>query len=194
MGIKFLPKGKTLILASQSPRRQNLLRTMGYNFEIRTQDVEEDYDENLQAAEIAEFLAGKKAKAFRNSLADNEIVLTSDTVVWCENQHLAKAENAEKAEEMLLQLSGKSHEVHTAVCLFSNQKTEVFSDKTTVHFLPISIDEIRYYLSESQPFDKAGAYGIQDWIGMWAIEKIEGSYFTVMGLPTHMVRQRLAEF
>ncbi len=192
--MQFLPKGKKLVLASKSPRRQQLLTDLGYTFEVRTKEVDESHSPDLNGMEIAEFLAAKKAQAFKGQLAPNEILLTSDTVVWCDGIHLAKAKNGEEAATMLRKISGRSHEVITGVCLLSQDKEVVFSDTTRVFFRELSEDEIQYYIENFKPFDKAGAYGIQEWIGMWAIEKIEGSYFTVMGLPTHLVAKELSQF
>jgi len=192
--MQFLPPSKKLILASKSPRRQQLLRDLGYDFEVRTMEVNEDHAPELNGVEIAEHLAEKKAMAFKNQLGPNEIVLTSDTVVWCKSESLAKAQNGEHAREMLQKLSGTSHEVITGVCMLSQEKSMVFSDVTRVYFRKITDEEINYYITHYRPFDKAGAYGIQEWIGMWAIEKIEGSYFTVMGLPTHLIQSHLMKF
>lgn len=192
--MQFLPPNKKLILASKSPRRQQLLRDLGFDFEVRTMDVNEDHDLSLNGEEIAAHLAEKKALAFESDLADDEIVLTSDTVVWCNGESLAKAENEAHAREMLQKLSGTSHDVITGVCLLSKKHKEVFTDTTKVYIRKLTDEEIDYYISHYRPFDKAGAYGIQEWIGMWAIEKIEGSFFTVMGLPTHLTHPYLQKF
>ena len=192
--MKFLPEGKTLILGSKSPRRQELLRQLGYDFEVRVKSVNEDYDPRLKGADIAEVLAEKKARAFEDEIAENEIILTSDTVVWHQDESLAKAANAGEAYEMLRKLSGNSHQVISGVCLISKDKKVTFSDTTTVYFRELKDAEIEYYITHYRPFDKAGAYGIQEWIGMWAIERIEGSFFTVMGLPTHLIPQKLELF
>lgn len=192
--MQFLPPNKKLILASKSPRRQQLLRDLGFDFEVRTMDVNEDHDLSLNGEEIAAHLAEKKALAFESDLADNEIVLTSDTVVWCNGESLAKAENEAHAREMLQKLSGTSHDVITGVCLLSKKHKEVFTDTTKVYIRNLTAEEMDYYISHYRPFDKAGAYGIQEWIGMWAIEKIEGSFFTVMGLPTHLIHPYLQKF
>lgn len=192
--MQFLPEGKKLILASKSPRRQQLIRDLGYTFEVRTKEVEEDHPLHLNGREIAEYLAEKKADAFEGEMAPGEILLTSDTVVWCNGESLAKAKTEEEAAEMLRKISNRSHEVITGVCLLSNEKKVVFSDTTKVFFRALSDEEISYYVKNFKPFDKAGAYGIQEWIGMWAIEKIEGSFFTVMGLPTHLIYPMLQEF
>lgn len=190
----FLPEGKKLILASKSPRRQQLLRDLGYDFEIRTRSVDESHPAGMQGRQIAEFLAAKKASAFEGELAKGEIILTSDTVVWCDGEHLAKAGDEEHARQMLHQLSGKSHEVISGVCLMSQDHKEVFSDTTRVLFRDLTEEEIDYYITRFRPYDKAGAYGIQEWIGMRAIMGIEGSYFTVMGLPTHLIYEKLQKF
>lgn len=192
--MQFLPEGKKLILASKSPRRQQLIRDLGYIFEVRTKEVEEDHPLHLNGTEIAEYLAEKKADAFTGEMAPGEILLTSDTVVWCSGESLAKAKTEEEAVEMLRKISNRSHEVITGVCLLSNDKKVVFSDTTKVFFRALSDEEIIYYVRNFKPFDKAGAYGIQEWIGMWAIEKIEGSFFTVMGLPTHLIYPMLQKF
>lgn len=190
----FLAEGKKLILGSKSPRRQQLLRDLGYDFEVRTQDVDESHHPDGGGEEIAEFLAEKKALALKYSLAPNEIILTSDTVVWCKGESLAKAAGPTEAQDMLQKISGSWHEVITSVCLLSEQRKSVFSDTTKVYFRNLKQEEIDYYIRNFKPYDKAGAYGIQEWIGMWAIEKIEGSYFTVMGLPTHLIPPALQKF
>lgn len=192
--MNIIPQGKKLILVSKSPRRKALLQEMGIQFEARTKPTEESYPKELQGAEIAEFLAHKKALALADEISENEIILSSDTVVWCDNTSLEKAKNEEEAAQMLRFLSGKTHQVITGVCLLSMAKTEIFSDTVEVTFKKLTESEIKYYIQTSKPFDKAGAYGIQEWIGMIGISEIEGSYFTVMGLPTHLVYQRLQYF
>lgn len=183
-----------LILASKSPRRQQLLKELGLNFEIRTREVEENYPAHLIGAEIAEYLAEKKADAFKNELERNDIVLTSDTVVWCNNESLEKTKDDQEAFDMLKKLSNTTHEVITAVCLLSTEKKILFHDCVEVEFRELSDDEIRYYIKNYQPFDKAGAYGIQEWIGMIGIKRINGSFFTVMGLPTHLIMEKILLF
>lgn len=190
----IIPEGKKLILASKSPRRQQLVKELGLPFEVRTMEVKEDYPPELKGFEIAEFLAEKKSNVFLKDLAPDEIVLTSDTVVWCNGESLEKAKNAEEALEMLTKISGKSHEVITGVCLQSTEKKIVFHDTVKVHFKEMSKEMMEYYIQNYQPFDKAGAYGIQEWLGMVAIEAIEGSYFTVMGLPTHRIMEKIPLF
>lgn len=174
---------KKIILASQSPRRQELLAQTGIAFEVETRPVEENFPNDLTREKISEYLAKLKAEAFTDIHAD-EIILTADTIVWHQNQALGKPKNAEEARNMLQSLSGKSHEVITSVCLKSNTDYLVFSDITQVFFRKLSDKEIDYYISNYQPFDKAGAYGIQEWIGAVGIEKIIGSYNNVVGLPT----------
>jgi septum formation protein len=182
------------ILASKSPRRQYLLKDLGLNFEIRTKDVDESFPEQLQAQQIALYLAEKKAKAFEDGLTDQTIVITSDTIVWIENQVLNKPVDKADAIRMLQLLSGKMHEVYTGVCLKSKHKTESFFACTKVYFKPLSLQEIEYYVSNYNPYDKAGAYGAQEWIGYIAVEKIEGSYFNVMGLPLKELYEYLLNF
>lgn len=192
--MQFLPPNKCLILASNSPRRQELLRAMGYEFIIRTKAVDEYHDTSLRGEAIAEHLAEKKAQAQLSLLRDGDILLASDTVVWCDGESLAKAQSAEDAKNMLRKISGRTHEVITGVCLLSKYRQELFSCTTEVVFSRLTEVEMTYYIEHYQPFDKAGAYGIQEWIGMWAIEEIRGSYFNVVGLPTHMLPKKLALF
>lgn len=192
--MELLTKGKKLVLGSKSPRRQQLLRDLGVNFEVRTKEVNEDYPSDLQSSAIAEYLAHKKAKAFLNELKNDEVILTSDTVVWCNEQSLEKAKDELEATQMLTLLSGKKHQVITGVCLMSPSKVEVFHEVTHVTFRNLSEEDIHYYIQNFKPFDKAGAYGIQEWIGMAAITSIQGSYFNVVGLPTHRVVLELRKF
>ncbi len=192
--MKFLEDGKRLILASNSPRRQELLRDMGYDFIIRTMAVDEAHDEKLKAEAIAEHLARKKAEAQLDILLEGDILIAADTVVWCNDESLSKAKNAEEARDMLHKISGRTHAVITGVCMLSKINLEVFSCTTQVSFKPLTDEEITYYIQHYRPFDKAGAYGIQEWIGMWAIEEIHGSYFNVVGLPTHLIPDKLALF
>ncbi len=180
-----------IILASGSPRRQKFLKELDLDFEIRLKEIEEIYPNHLQAEEITDFLAKLKANAFENELKDNEILITSDTIVWLKNQALGKPTDASHALKMLTEMSGKTHEVITSVCIKTNQKEIVFHDKTSVSFASLTSQEIEYYLKNYKPFDKAGSYGIQEWIGLVAIEKIEGSYANVVGLPTHKLYSEL---
>ena len=184
-------KNHKIILASGSPRRQQFLKELDIDFEIRLKEIEEIYPDHLQAEEITDFLAKLKANAFENELKDNEILITSDTIVWLKNQALGKPTDASHALKMLTEMSGKTHEVITSVCIKTNQREIVFHDKTSVTFASLTSQEIEYYLKNYQPFDKAGSYGIQEWIGLVAIEKIEGSYANVVGLPTHKLYSEL---
>ena len=182
-----------LVLASGSPRRKQFFKDLGLEVEIRLQAVEEVYPEHLKADEIPSFLARLKATAFKGTLAPNEILITSDTVVWHNGQSLAKAKNKEEAIEMLQQLSGSWHEVITAVCFTTIDKQLLTSATTKVKFAKLSDTEIEFYVSAFQPFDKAGAYGIQEWIGAIGVEQIEGTYNNVVGLPTHLVYKTLMD-
>ncbi len=184
-----------IILASQSPRRQQLLKDMGINFRIILKDVEENYPETLSISKVPIYLAKLKADAFTNEdLNINSIVITADTIVSINNIVLGKPKDAENAYEMLKSISGKKHEVITGVCLKSKTKTTSFASYSDVYFRELSDEEIYYYIKNYKPFDKAGAYGIQEWIGYIGIEKIEGSYYNVMGLPTQKLYLELNKF
>jgi septum formation protein len=187
-------KGYKVILASGSPRRQQYLQELDVDFEIRLKDVEEVYPPELQGSEITDFLAELKAQAMTDSLSNDEILITSDTIVWHEGKALGKPVDYEDAFAMLQSLSGKTHEVITSVCIRNAGISETFNETTKVTFNTLSDDEIKYYLDNYRPYDKAGAYGIQEWIGLVAIARIEGSYATVVGLPVDKVYQRLSKF
>jgi len=184
-------KNHKIILASGSPRRQQFLKELDIDFEIRLKEIEEIYPNHLQAEEITDFLAKLKANAFENELKDNEILITSDTIVWLNDKALGKPNRASHALRMLTEMSGKTHKVITSVCIKTAQKEIVFHDETSVTFASLTLQEIEYYLKNYQPFDKAGSYGIQEWIGLVGIEKIEGSYANVVGLPTHKLYYEL---
>lgn len=171
-----------------------MLKGLDLNFEIRAKDVDESFPETLKGSEIPEYLALKKAKAFTDELKDGEVVITSDTVVWLGDKVFNKPVTREEAIEMIATLSGRSHTVITAVCILSREKHGVFHDKTKVVFGEISQPEIEWYIDKYQPFDKAGAYGIQEWIGYMGIERIEGSFYNVMGFPTRMFYVELRKF
>lgn len=185
-------KNYKLVLASGSPRRQQFFRDLNLNFEIRLREVEEIYPENLKASEVTDFLAKLKADAFE--LSENEILVTSDTIVWLDEKVLGKPKNYEDAFVILKKLSGTTHQVITSVCLKSSEKIKIFSVITKVTFSELSDEMIRFYLDNYKPFDKAGAYGIQEWIGLVGIEKIEGSYTNVVGLPTEKFYKKLLCF
>ena len=183
-----------IILASGSPRRQQFFKEMDMHYTIRLKEIEEIYPEHLQAEEITNFLAELKANAFENELKENDVLVTSDTIVWLNGKALGKPKDYEDAFEMLQQLANQTHEVITSVCLKSIDKTEVFHCVTKVTFANLSDEAIKYYLDNYQPFDKAGSYGIQDWIGLIGISKIEGSYTNVVGLPTEILFQKLMNY
>ena len=181
-----------VVLASQSPRRKELLSNLGIEFSIQTVDVEESFPALLRANEIVEFLAKKKADAF--PIKPNQLVITADTIVWHNNQLFGKPENAEQAKEMLLQLSGNTHEVFTGVGITTTNKQCIFSVRSEVTFSKLSQEEIIHYIDAYQPYDKAGAYGIQEWIGFVGIESISGSFWNVMGLPIQRLYKELQQF
>lgn len=183
-----------LILASKSPRRQQLLGDLGLSFEVITLDVDESFPDNMPVNEVAAFLAEKKAAAFSAEITGNQLIITADTIVAQGGFVLNKPDNTDQAREMLRILSGKKHEVITGVCLLSKSKKVVFSAKTDVWFKELSEEEISYYIEHYKPFDKAGAYGIQEWIGYIGIYRIDGSYFNVMGLPVQQLYTQLANF
>ena len=183
-----------LILASKSPRRQELLKGLELNFEIRTKEIEENFPPALFREEIPLYLSNLKAKAFEKELNEKDLVITSDTIVWNENKQLGKPKDRREAIEMLQSLSGKQHEVITAVTLMTQSKSHSFYEVTKVFFKKLSLDEIEHYVDTYQPFDKAGSYGIQEWIGFVGIPKIEGDYFNVVGLPLNRLNLELEKF
>jgi septum formation protein len=192
LGEKF--KNIKIILASGSPRRQEFFKNFDIDFEIKLKNIEEIYPENLQYLEITDFLAQLKANAFEGEIQENEILITSDTLVWYKNEALGKPTDYNDAFAMLKKLSNATHEVITSVCFKTKNKFEIINDVTKVTFAAISDEAIGYYLDQYKPFDKAGSYGIQDWIGLIAISKIEGSYTNVVGLPTEKVYRYLENF
>ena len=181
---------KNIILASGSPRRQQYFKELDIDFTIQLKEVEEVYPNHLKAEEITNFLAELKAAAFTN-LNENDILITSDTIVWHEGKALGKPKDYQDAFEMLQSMSGKTHEVITSVNFKSYAKTETIFEVTKVTFKEISDEAITYYLDNYKPFDKAGSYGIQEWIGLIAISKIEGSYANVVGMPVDKVYDKL---
>jgi len=184
-------KKYTLILASGSPRRQQFFKDLDLDFEIRLKDVEEIYPPELKAVEITDFLSLLKANAFEGELKENEILVTSDTIVWHRNKALGKPKNADEAFEMIKSMSGTTHEVITSVCFKTISASTLLSDITKVTFNDLSDEAILYYIENYKPYDKAGAYGIQEWFGFMAVAKVEGSYTNVMGLPTAKVYEYL---
>lgn len=184
---------RPIVLASSSPRRQYLMKEAGFNFTVEKPNVDESFPPTLPIDQVAKYLAVKKAEYFRIGIK-NEIIVTADTVVILEQAILNKPSNRLEAIEMLLKLSGRTHLVMTGVCILSAEKENSFDDTTEVTFKKLSQQEIEYYVDQYKPFDKAGAYGAQDFIGMIAIEKIVGSYFNVMGLPIHKVYEHLKKW
>lgn len=182
-----------LILASSSPRRQFLMKEVGFQFTVESPDIDESFPAEMPLEEVPKYLAKKKAMVFKSKI-DNQIVVASDTVVILGNTIMNKPNNREEAISMLDKLSGNTHLVITAVCLLSKEKTDCFDDRTEVTFKKLTQQEIEFYVDHYKPYDKAGAYGAQDWLGMVGIEKINGSYFTVMGLPIHKVYEHLLQF
>ena len=182
-------RDQEIILASGSPRRKELLTSLGLEFRVEARSVEEIYPEELQGAEIAEYLAKLKATPFKPE--PNQIIITSDTVVWHRGNSLAKPADADQARTMLFNLSGDWHEVISSLCLTQSNQQWIGSATTRVKFVELSSEEIDFYIEHFRPFDKAGAYGIQEWIGMIGIEQMEGSYFNVVGLPVHLLYQQL---
>ncbi|HEY0246251.1 MAG TPA: Maf family nucleotide pyrophosphatase [Mucilaginibacter sp.] len=179
-----------IILASKSPRRQELLKLMDLDFHIVLKEVDESYPEGLAPEEIAVYIARKKAEAF-DEVVSNEVVLTADTIVSIDGHILGKPETPEHAIKMLKMLSGKVHQVITGVCLFYKHQYHSFFDVSDVYFRHLSDEEIRNYVNKYQPMDKAGSYGIQEWVGLTGIEKINGSYTNVVGLPTEKLYREL---
>lgn len=182
-----------IILASKSPRRQELLMLMDLDFKIVLKEVDESYPDNLTPEEIAVYIAQKKATAFDESISDEELVLTADTIVSIEGHILGKPETEQHAIEMLQMLSGKTHQVITGVCLFYKQQYHSFYDVSDVTFRTLTIEEITNYVTKYKPMDKAGSYGIQEWVGVTSIVKINGSYTNVVGLPTEKLYQALVK-
>jgi septum formation protein len=183
-----------IILASRSPRRQQLLSELGLNFDIVLKEYEENYPAGLNGGEIARFVAYGKAVSFKETISENEIVITADTIVWCNNKVLGKPVDYDDAVSILKEISGKTHEVITGVTILSKSKEITFSDSTKVTFDIITDEEISYYIEKCKPYDKAGAYGIQEWIGIVACTHIDGSYFNVVGLPVQRLYKELQKF
>lgn len=182
------------VLGSQSPRRKELLAGIGIEFEVRTKDTEEIYPASLPAEEVPEFLSNLKAAALLPDLQEHEAVICADTVVILDGKILGKPVDYEDARQMLSKLSGKKHTVITGVFIGSKTRSTSFSERTEVEFEHLSEDEIRYYIEKYLPFDKAGSYGVQEWIGYVAVKRMEGTYTNVMGLPTNRLYKEIREF
>ena len=183
-----------IILASQSPRRKQLLEQLGYTFTQKSKDTDESFSKEIPQREVAAYLSKKKAAAFTGEIEQNDLIIASDTIVLIGNEILNKPSNHQEAFEMITKLSGKQHEVITGVCLKSKEKEVSFSVSTSVFFKQLKDEEINYYIEKYQPFDKAGAYGIQEWIGLIGVEKIEGSFYNVMGFPAKEVYEAMERF
>lgn len=184
---------KNLILASNSPRRKEILHHAGFDFTVMVKEIDESFSSEMPIIDVAPYLAEKKANEFALEIGEN-IVLTADTIVAVDNEILNKPANKKEAIEMLQKLSGRKHLVHTGCCLLTKTECFKFVDTTEVTFKMLTNNEIEYYIETCKPFDKAGAYGVQDFIGMIGIDKIEGSYFTVMGLPIHRVYKEMEKY
>ena len=184
-----------IVLASNSPRRKELLQRMGVNFKVRTLfGIDESYPDSLRGEDIVCYISRNKAKAYQSSMAPNELLSTADTIVYVDGEVMGKPKNAEQAKEMLHKLSGKTHQVITGVTIVTAKRTENFGVTSQVKFTNITDEEINFYVDNYLPFDKAGAYGIQEWIGIVAVEEIKGSYFNVVGLPVQRLYQKLKTF
>ena len=182
------------ILASKSPRRQELLHILGLSFEVRTKETEENFPEDLNKEQIPVYLAQTKAAPFYEELNENDLLITADTIVWLDGKVLGKPENSAEAKQMLQGLSGREHQVISGVCLTSKNKQKSFYAVSNVQFKVLTDREIDFYVSQFSPFDKAGAYGIQEWIGAIGITHIEGSFYNVMGLPVQRLYEEIQKF
>lgn len=188
-------KNHKIVLASNSPRRKELLQRLGINFKVRTLfGIDESYPESLRGEDIVRYISRNKANAYKSSMAPDELLITADTIVYLDGKILGKPKEAEEAKKMLRELSGKTHQVITGVTVLTAEKTENFAVTSQVTFCELSEEEIDYYVSNYLPFDKAGAYGIQEWIGQVAVKEIKGSYFNVVGLPVQRLYQILKKF
>ncbi len=179
-----------ILLASQSPRRRELLESLGYKFEVVSINCDEIYPNNLDVDKVAAYLSELKANAFRE-LSEDEVLITADTIVALGNEVLGKPKTEEHAQEMLRKLSGNVHQVYTSITIKTKPQKITKTDVADVEFSHFTDEEINYYVSKFKPLDKAGAYGIQEWIGMAKVSKINGSFYTIMGLPTHIIYEEL---
>ena len=188
-------KKYNIVLASKSPRRQELMKGVGLEFSVMTKDVDESYPSNMSVYDVAPYLSVKKAKAFNeDELPENYMVITADTVVIVDDEILGKPKDTEGAYEMLNKISGKKHSVITGVTIRTSDKVKTFSVVSKVSFETLDKEEIEYYVNNFKPYDKAGAYGIQEWIGYIGVNHVEGSYFNVMGFPTQKLYKMLKTF
>ena len=187
--------GYNIILASNSPRRKELLAGLGVKFDVRLiADIDETYPDNIKSHDVAEYIAKKKADAYKQSIATNELIITAATIVILGDELFRKPLNADDAYAMLQKLSGKTHQVITGVCLLTKNEQRVFRVTTDVTFKELEMEEIKYYVDNYKPFDKAGAYGIQEWIGYIGVTSLNGSYFNVVGFPVQRIYTELQKF
>ncbi len=191
--VQHINENIQILLGSKSPRRRELLAGAGFSFRLVDIDIDEDFSGSLPVEEVAAWLSDKKALAWKEELKANEVLLTADTIVICDGAIMGKPKDEEEAFRMLRHLSGKEHRVITGFCLRSRERKMVRQARTKVRFKHLDDDEISYYITNYQPFDKAGAYGIQEWIGHIGIDHIEGSFYNVMGLPVSLVYRVLKE-
>ena len=187
-------QNKRLILASNSPRRRELLQGLGLDFIVKAKEVDENFSDNMDKSQVAKYLAEKKALSYQQELEENDLIITADTVVIINGEILNKPKDKEEAFQMLQKLSGKAHRVITGVCMMDKQKMVAFDDVTEVHFKEMDRAELISYIENYQPFDKAGAYGVQEWIGYVAVYKMVGSFYNVMGLPVHRIYEELKKW
>lgn len=184
-----------VVLASNSPRRKELLQRLGINFKVRTLfGIDESYPDSLRGEDIVRYISRNKANAYRTSMAPDELLITADTIVYLEGKTMGKPKGVDEAKDMLRQLSGRVHQVITGVIILTADKTENFAVTSQVKFAELSEEEINFYVDNYLPFDKAGGYGIQEWIGLVSVEEIKGSYFNVVGLPIQRLYQKLKNF
>lgn len=184
-----------VVLASNSPRRKELLQRLGINFKVRTLfGIDESYPDFLRGEDIVRYISRNKANAYRTSMAPDELLITADTIVYLEGKTMGKPKGVDEAKDMLRQLSGRVHQVITGVTILTADKTENFAVTSQVKFAELSEEEINFYVDNYLPFDKAGGYGIQEWIGLVSVEEIKGSYFNVVGLPIQRLYQKLKNF
>jgi septum formation protein len=186
---------KRIILASNSPRRRELLAGLGYTYEVRVlKDIDESYPESLQGSEVASYISRVKADAYRATMAEDELVITADTIVCLDDKVLGKPADEAEAVAMLRSLSGRAHQVYTGVTIVTSETSSTFVSRSDVTFTTLTDEEIHHYVNHYRPMDKAGAYGIQEWIGYIGVERIEGSYFNVMGLPVQRLYTELKKY
>ncbi len=184
----------SILLGSQSPRRSFLMEEAGFDFRVETIDVDESFPETLKAEDVAQYISQQKARAYKSLLKDGEMGVVADTIVHLDGDILGKPKSKEDAVDMLIKMSAKKHDVFTGVTLFNSIQSKSFTGHSEVYFLSLSDQEIEYYIEKCEPYDKAGSYGIQEWIGYTKIEKIIGSYSNIMGLPMELVYEEILKF